>query len=136
MGSPTINQVNEYIVARFINAWSDSTVYTLDGETFIGPNDVPWVRLSVREMPGSQNTLGQPGNRKYERKGLILGQIFTPIKIGTQQADTLAQAFKDIFEGVTFNAVEGHDATIRRLGTDGLLYSIVVEINFVYYETK
>ena len=95
-----------------------------------------WIRLSIRHTTASQWTLGQIGNRKFQRKGLIIGQIFTPLNIGRQLSDQLVQRFKDVFEGVNFDAVECYTANVKEMVTEGLWFPVAVQVDFNYNELK
>lgn len=133
-----INDATEAISQRFIAAWDASAVpFTMDNENFTPPDPVAaWIRLSIRFTVASQWTLGQPGNRKFQRKGLIIGSIFIPANAGRKQADQLAQTFKDIFEGTTFGPIEAYTANQKELGTDGLWFQVAVSVDFNYNELK
>lgn len=130
-----ITDVNEQITKRFIDNWTNGIPYELEGENFQAP-DTAWLRFTIRYTVASQWTLGQPGNRKFQRKGLIIANIFTPANAGRKQADILAQTFKDIFEGTTFGAVEAYTANVKELGLDGLWYQVAVQVDFNYNELK
>jgi hypothetical protein len=131
----TMNDATEAITERFIAGFS-STVTTVDPENFTPPDDAPWIRLSIRHTSASQWTLGQIGNRKFQRNGLIIGSIFTPLNKGRQPSDLLTQQFKDLFEGVNFGPVECYIADTKELPIDGLWFPVAVQVKFNYNETK
>jgi hypothetical protein len=132
-----INDATEAITQRFIANWDAvSTPFTLDNENFTAPDSTPWIRMTIRFTVAGQYTLGQPGNRKWQRKGLIIGNIFVPANGGRQKADQLAQTFKDIFEGNHFGPIEAYDANVKELGTDGLWFQVAVQVDFNYNELK
>jgi len=138
----TVNDVTESISKRFLDNFGDLQT-TLDPENFTPPTIDPqdaaassWIRLSIRHTTASQWTLGQIGNRKFQRKGLIIGQIFTPLNIGRQLSDQLVQRFKDVFEGVNFDAVECYTANVKEMVTEGLWFPVAVQVDFNYNELK
>lgn len=133
----TQSQAMEAIYERFATLWdTNNGIYTFDGENFNEPSTGPWLRVSVRHTVGGQATLGQAGNRRFERAGSVVTNIFTPVNSGRALADTLAGLVRDIFEGVSFGEVYFFESNCRETGVDGLWYGIVVESKFFYNETK
>lgn len=133
----TPDQVNEAIQERFKLAWGTTTIFTLENEKFTQPGaDVSWVRLSVRHFGGGQFTLGPKGQRKYNRIGMIIGQVFTPLIKGTQSGASLAHAFRAIFEGERFSDVYAWDGRLVPVGPDGKHFQTNVEIDITFEETK
>lgn len=134
----TMNQAREAIYSAFATAWSTTTAIALDNETFEPTEGTPYVRLAVRHIGRSQRTLGRPGNRKYGSLGAVFVQVFVPINSGVKDADTLAKAAQDIFEGVTLAAVEVSflDVIVRETGPDGKWFGMVVQADFDYEEIK
>lgn len=133
----TISQAAESIYDRFISNWDeDDAAYTFEGENFTAPTGDPWIRVTIRDTGGGQETLGEPGNRKYERQSSVIFQIFTPTNQGIAAADSLVEALRVLFEGVTFNGLRFFDSDVRQQGVDGLWYMVVVESKFTYNETK
>lgn len=132
----TPDQAREYINARFITEWANETPIILDNESTEALNDDPFVILSIRHTIGGQESLGSRGNRKYNRRGLILLKINTLSDTGTKQADDLAYRAMEILEGERFNGIMTDNGVIRELLPDGKWYSVLVEIGFFYEETK
>lgn len=130
-------QATESIYERFASLWNIADgVYTFDGENFSEPASGPWLRVSVRHSVSGQATLGQVGNRRFERAGAVLTNIFVPANTGRALADTLAGLVRTIFEGVSFGEVYFFESDCRETGIDGLWYGVVVESKFFYNETK
>lgn len=139
----TVNSAKEAILKRFKDNWSeDDALYTFDNEEFSEPkrdssdNLVSWIRVTITPPISKQHTLGQVGNRIYQRKGFIIFQVFTPANTGSKKSDQLVQLLIDLFEGVSFNNVQCFDSTVTKGLPDGLWYSVAVQINFEYNETK
>ena len=92
----------------------------------------------VRHDGSSLEAIGGVGNNKYERTGRATIQVFTPLNQGTEEADTLAQTARAIFEGITLssNAIRFNNAVVREIGPDDGWYQINVEAFFQYNERK
>jgi len=134
------DDAREAIYLAFATVWDVGPVsgYTFDNEDYTPPDASPWVRLSVRHQSSRQDTLGKTGNRKFERDGTVLIQVFGLAGKGTEETGDLAKQAADIFEGVTlagttvrFNAVD-----IRETGASGKWYGMLVDAPFTYEEIK
>lgn len=132
----TIAESRKAIYDRFITEWGNTSIFTFENEKFIPPEDTPWVRLSVRNITGEQETLGPIGLRKYDRRGIIAMQIFVLADTGLAQADALSKTAQDIFEGISFLGVHTDNSNIKESGIDGKWLMMLVEIFFFYDETK
>jgi hypothetical protein len=79
-----------------------------------------WVRITVISTSPNGQTLGKPGNRKYNKLGFINCQIFTSINQGTNANDEMADASKELFEGVSFaSKLWCYDGRVETIGSDG-----------------
>lgn len=134
----TMNQAREAIYSAFTTAWGSTTSIALDNEAFTPAEGSPYVRLAVRHLGRRQSTLGKPGNRKFESLGAAFVQVFVPINTGVKDADVLAKAAQDIFEGVTLAGVEVSflDVTVRETGPSGKWFGVTVQADFNYDEIK
>lgn len=117
-----------------------ATAHCYDNEQFTPPAGAIWTRLSVRHLLGEQETLGETGNRKFARTGLVLVQVFTPVDTGVRVTDTLVTTIRNIFEGKHFSGV-GYTiwlrgGTTRELGIDDGYWQTIVEIPFYYNEIR
>lgn len=128
----TANDAREALYAHFLANWNELVMvlieawglelpgltgqplvpYCLGDETMEPPNG-PWVRLTVRHGPTSQETLGTLGNRNFERTGRVFVQGFIPPGGDDAALDMVMEAARGVFEGRTvdplairFNAVE------------------------------
>lgn len=96
-------EVQEQLYRR----WRDSWVVAPGGEQLtpfcfedekMDPPDGPWVRFSVKRMPGGPGTLGRPGNRKMDRVGMVFIQLFKPPGGGVGDLSDLGERAAGIFE--------------------------------------
>lgn len=130
-----INQAREAIYQRFVTAWGSTSPYTFDNESFSPPSDA-WVRLSVRNTDSGQETLGAIGNRKFLREGMVWLQVFVPLDSGLKDADTLSEAFRTIFEGVSFSNINFNRVVIKEGSPENQWYRVVAQAFFNYNVTK
>ncbi len=111
--------------------------YCFENEQFDPPAG-RWARLSVRHFDRNQETLGAPGNRKFERRGAVLIQLFDrPFQRLDQFGEIVAKA-EALFDAVRIEGttIRFQAAITRELGIieDGRWLSFLVECNFVYDE--
>jgi hypothetical protein len=136
----TLNQARERIYQQFVTDGGlvHQVTLTFDNDDFDPPEGTPWARLSVRHRASTQESLGGVGLRKFERIGAVIVQCFVPLDKGTQAADTLATAARNVFEGKTFTpeAIHFFDVVVREIGPDDAWYQVNVEAFFIYHETK
>lgn len=99
-------EVQEALYQRFVDGWTvdplaDPVVYRTPfvfEDEKIDPPDGPWVRFSVKRMPGGQGTLGGPGKRKMDRVGRVFMQFFKPPGGGVGDLSDHAEAGAKLFE--------------------------------------
>ena len=134
-------QATETIYAAAV-AGMGSTPLTFEGERYTPTAGTSWVRVSVRDSPSGPMTHGPSGGRRIERPAVVYGQVFTPYGTddGVAAAMTLAQTFRDLFEGRDLTATGGGSltflgASVRRVGIDGAWYQVNVECPFTHDET-
>lgn len=132
----TLSEAKIAINDRFIAEWEGKTPYTIDNDEFLEPENVAWTRLTVRNIGGGQSSLGRIGNRRYDRKGIIVVSVFTPVEQGTSEADLLAQAALVLFEGTRFGGVTVNDGVVKEVGAKNTWYQEVMTAEFSYDEIK
>lgn len=95
----TINQAREAVYQAFDATWGNRTPRQLEGIAFVEPGpDVQWIRVVVRNLGGTTETLGDEGNKKHRRNGLVIMSVFTPADRGMKAGDEHAQFALNIFE--------------------------------------
>lgn len=132
----TLNQAREAVYSRFVTEWDDETDFVLGNEEFDTEGVNEYVRLSVRQTASRQTSMGQAGNRRFERRAIAFVQVFTTGS--DQRLDTLLQQAKDIFEGVSLagSTVSFLEVLARETGQDGKHNGGLVEARFRYEEVK
>lgn len=145
----TLNEARTDVYTRFTAEWVSGsaplTPYCFDNEKFDPPKDAnggaaTWARCSVRSMPGGQETLGRPGNRKYTRQAIVRVEVYTPPGSGLQPADTLVQAALAMFEGRSLlgSTIKLYDASSAEVGLvdEGRWFLSTIQVYFDYEEVK
>lgn len=134
----TIAQAREAIYQEWSDNWTSTSVWTLENERFDEPDEgTDWARVTVRSLPGGQETLGKEGDRKYQRSGSVIIQLFTSAGSGgLATSDAYSRSARDIYEGKSFDGLFFNNGQIREIGPDGKFYQTVVEVFFDYFETK
>jgi len=101
--------------------------------------DVSWARVSVLHNTGRQNTMGETGNRRFRKTGIVTVQIFTPFGDGLTESDILVKVAVDAFEGKSTGGGDTVDFTNVRsqeIGRDGYWYQTNVLAEFDYDAVK
>lgn len=139
----TLPEAVEAIVGRFVTRWAltayGSVPYTLDGEVaFKPPSTGSYLRLAPRHYGAHQETLGEAGNRRFNRTGALLVDVFADHGKAPGSGLKLAHEVRHIFEGVALpgTTVYFQDVIVRELGVDGRWYRVQVEARFYYEELK
>lgn len=137
-------EVQEALYQRWIAGWVDGgsaqlTPFVFENEVF-DPPSAPWVRFSVKRMPGGPGTMGRPGNRKMDRVGMIFAQIFEPPGDGTGRISDLGEQAAALFENcrltthdIRFGEVEPGQAGDVDKGT---WWGLSVEGRFDYEDLR
>lgn len=134
----TLHQARTAIYDRWIAQWPPAfpaVPFYFDNEAATPPAGA-WARVAVRETASIQETLGQPGNRRFERKGIVLAQLFQPKDTGVAAIADMAQAARAIFEGVSFGGLDFYEVTPREVPSQDRWFQVTVEGLFNYYESK
>ena len=130
------------IAARLEAEWS-ATPVTYDAMRFDPPADAAFVRVTIRDLPTRKVTHGNAGARQATRAALLIAQVFAPIGEvdSSHPALKLAEQFRALFEGRDVPDTPGaecinfEDATVRRIGVDGGLYQVNVNLPHTYPQT-
>lgn len=111
---------------------------TFAGEAFNSEGVVEYVKLEVRQTGGGQDTLGAVGNRRYERRGLAIVQLYSAVNRGLARQDELGEAALDLLEGKTLpvNNVFLFDGVYRNLPPEGQWARGSVTVQMTYDEIK
>ncbi len=136
----TSSQATQAVYAHVRGLWT-ATRYTFDAERFEPVRGEPWIRVSVRELASLDPSHGPRGGRRVQRRASVIAQAFAPVSVtdGVGAALTLAEAFRDLFEGRDIMATDGAltfgAASLRRIGVDGAWYQVNVDCPFAFDAT-
>lgn len=129
----TDTEARDEILAVLATAWAASGTtssiplsYVGDGASVPTDNDTTpaWARADVREVLSRDASLtGANGTKRYENRGLVVLQIFTPTGDGHATADAIKNVFKEAFRGTkTANGVWFRNVRVTPVGTSGAWY--------------
>lgn len=102
------------------------------------PNDgvTSQLRVYIRHGEGEQATLGSVGNRRFDRQGVVIVQVYTPTGDGFTLDDTLATLARNCFEGVTSGGVWFRRVKAQEVGKTGKYFQTNVTASFEYSERR
>lgn len=80
------------------------------------PDDAAWVRLSVRGAREEQASIGGAGNNRFRNYGVIIVQVFTPMREGPQAGRAIADIVGAIYRRQQFAGITCRGASVRDLG--------------------
>lgn len=136
----TATEARQIVYRRMLDEWDDGTYGPFLLEHQAGPPSGPparWCRVSLRNTAGGgQVTLGPAPNRRYLRVARVLVQAFANASMGRRGAEEIAQAARELFEGVTFSDIRGYDGTLREAADDPPWLVSIASINVEYDERK
>lgn len=132
----TFAAAKESIIQQFVTDWGANSAYTIDNEEFTPPTNAPWVRVAVRHVASQQTSLGAVGNRKFDREGLVLIQVFGRLDRGTNAVDDLAEKALAIYEGKSIDKIWFTSTVIREVGPLEGWYQISLDAQFTWTEKK
>lgn len=138
----SLGTARETIYETFAAAWGTTTPIAFDNEAFNPPTDgSSWVRVVVRHDSSNLEAIGGRGfggMNLYQRTGRLVIQVFVREDKGTEEADSLAQAARAIFEGTTLssNAIRFNNGIVREVGQDSPWFQVNLEVAFQYDERK
>jgi hypothetical protein len=140
----TWREVQEALYRLWFAEWVDAdgeplTPTQLGNERFDAP-DGPWVQLLVQRRPGGPGTLGRPGNRRMDRRGVVFVLLREPPGGATGAMSDRAERAARVYEnrrvephGIHFAEVEPGQA--GDVG-GGRWYGVAVEGAFGYEELR
>jgi len=137
--SVTLTEATKRVYETFITDWAALTPFVFDNENLTPPNpNNDWVRVVVRHAGGGQESLGDVGRRKFNRRASVFVQCFTPENKGRAAADVLVTAARNIFEGKTLlpESIHFTDSDVREIGVSKGYYQMNMEAFINYTETK
>lgn len=113
------------IEARLLNNYTSTPVAIDDSGPIIDPatrqiveqpDDAAWVRLSVRGAREEQASIGGAGSNRFRNYGVIIVQVFTPMREGPQAGRSIADVVGAIYRRQQFSGITCRGASVRDLG--------------------
>lgn len=103
----------------------------------IDTQEIPWCRVSIRHNTRVQATLNGPGGRRFDARGIFIGEIYTPTGDGMTLARSLSRLVEQAFEGIsTPNGVWFRNVRTQEIGPDGNFTHVNVIAEFQYDEVR
>lgn len=131
-------QAIEAIYQRFADAWTNGIPYHFENEGAESAGS--WARVSIRHTTSQQLTMGSAPSRKFERRGVIMVQLWSPIDQGRAAMSALVADARTVFEGRTItaggSAINCYAAATQESPTDGAWFMCSVVIPIRYIETR
>jgi hypothetical protein len=137
-----LEDATKAIYQRWMTEWAS----TGGGVPYVFDNDVAdqsepsYMRVSISLLGSQRTTIG--ATRKYRRAGSINVKANSPANNGRKRAEQLATLAKTVFEGKRFGQTVGEPegivcdvATFQEIGSDGQFWTVLVQIDFHWYET-
>lgn len=143
----TMNEARQAAYTRFRGEWGAGphvdVPYCFDDETLNPGTDASgraasWVRCSVRNLAGGQETLGGQGNRKYRRRALVRVEVYTAPGTGQEEADLICQTILGMYEGRYLSGALTYDGRTSEVGlvNEGRWKLSTAEVTFDYEQIK
>ncbi|PHS61183.1 MAG: hypothetical protein COB09_18520 [Thalassobium sp.] len=132
----TLNEARQVVYNTFVDDWGDETPYDLEDDDFTEPESGNWVRLTIKGLPGGQESLNSKGKRRYIRRQLLVVEVYGQPRTGEYNEDVYAERIRDLFEGETIGGVVFNDGDIMPEGTKNNWRRVSVTVQFQYYEIK
>lgn len=88
-------------ISTTIAAGMGTTPIALNDERWRPAAGVAWIRVTIKGLPGRGMSLGVPGSRRADRRGVVIVQAFSPLAAadGLGAAVALAQTAAALLEG-------------------------------------
>lgn len=105
----TESQAIEAIYQRWIDGWlplhpsnqadPNHVPFVFDNEELASPPAV-WARVSVAHTSRIQGSMGPPGGRRFEVRGVIAVQLFGAFNVGRKPLAVLADDVRSVLEAI------------------------------------
>lgn len=115
---------------------SDLAPISFENEEFTKPEDLPWITYTFKQNVGKGQTLGNKGDRRFKRLGMIFFQVFTPLYTSVYDGSLLCQKLVNLFEGERIGEAWFYSGLSNPTGPSGEWYQFNVSIEFRVDETK
>lgn len=146
----TMTQARDDVFTMLTDAWAANASfgsppyvpeirYTGTVEGALPAASICWARLSLVHATGSQTSFGAIGNRRFERRGILMFQLFTPVQSGQglSSSESLATIARNAWEGLSSpNGVWFRNIRVQDIGIDGPWWNTNVLGSFLYDEVK
>lgn len=130
------SEARDVIFGIFKNSWDAKyPVVWTDVNDSVPTDTTHWARVVLRHNSGRQTSLtNESGCVRYNRRGYLYVQIFSPIAMGHGAGYELAQSVTTAFQKAKHPTVWFRRVFITEVGQDGAFQQINVSVAFEYDE--
>jgi len=137
-------EVQETLLQRWTDGWVNGgnplTPFWFQDEKAEPPNG-QWARVRIDARPGTQETLGRPGNRKIARRGAVYAMLRQPPDGASGALSDLGEFARDLFENCRLAPHDIRFTTVQigpmlDVDDEGRWSGVTVEAPFDYEQLK
>lgn len=139
-------EVQEALYARWLAMWTDEgparteTVF-VNEEDGPDPEPGPFALFEVNRRPSGPGTIGAPGRKKMDRRGVVFIRLRARPGQGVGELSDLAELAADVFENCRVDAhhirfAQVDHSQLPALVDDGRYWGVTVEAPFDYEQIK
>lgn len=122
----------EIIAGLFSDAWTETAI-AWPGKAFKTPDadTVSWVEFNILNGEASQQSTGAPGRNVFRHPGIVSLLIFTPARLGEEEALRLADLAAEVYRNETSEPdIRFSAPSINKLGFVKNYHQVNVSIPF------
>ncbi len=128
------SEARDFIIEPFYSIWGALGLTVVFDDL---PGKVPqketWARVTLMHVNGNQSSLSNAfGKIKWNRTGILIIQLFSPVGNGLQILYDLSQQIVDKYQLERNNCVWFRNAMMNEIGIDGSFYQVNVNVEFEY----
>lgn len=133
--SLTFTAARDEILTLFYTAWvahPDALQLFFWDVRHDSPESTPFARIILRHAEGNNDGIT---NKRFERSGVAIVQIFTLFGEGLSKSDILSKVAADAFQGkATPGGVWFRNVRLNEIGQDGEFFQVNILADFSYCE--
>ncbi len=120
-----------------VDSLLDCDISWPDTANVIPSSEKAWARVTINHVTGNQASLGSfDSARRWDRSGILIIQLFTPMGDGNSMAYDLAQTLVDGLQLKRGGCVTLRNVALNEVGPDGAFYQMNVTCTFSYDDIR
>ena len=134
----TPKEARNKLISKYLTQFNGQFPIAIAGQPFKKPTTpTPWVRIAVVMNDGYQISLGIIGNRRFQKSGFVVVQVFTPINTGTNKNDEMADEGLKCLDGIRIDpSLWTFEGRIDTIGDTDDYYQQNVVVKFKFEEIR